>query len=330
MIAHRLSTIAKADNIVVLKKGELIEQGTHEDLLKNETGVYSGLVRAQKLALGKETHEENSDEQEEVEKEDIRAVLSRKKSAVSETEGLDQTAVESSWENRGLIGSFGRLLWEQRTRFPNYVIILIACGIIAAGLPLQAFLFAQVINVFILPVGGGFLDRAAYFSLMWFILAICVGFGYFMMGFVATTLQFFICAAYRQQYFTALIRQRIAFFDAKDNSVGSLTARVQGDPKQRESSPLLLDSLSHTQAVYLTDTFDLIDSGRTSWNEYGMCCPTFFSGSLVMTANRLLGNGCDIGLPAARRPDHCLLFQLEAGTRCHLRDNPHRPRLCLV
>lgn len=232
MIAHRLSTIAKADNIVVLKKGQLIEQGTHEELLRNEAGVYSGLVKAQRLAFGKETHDEDSDEPDEVMKEEVRQVLSRIKSAASVNEKLDQTAVESPWKNRGLIGSFGRLLWEQRTRLPNYALIVFACGVIAAGLPLQAFLFAQVVNVFVLPVGGAFLERAAWYSLMWFVLAICVGFGYFMMGFVATSLQFFICAAYRQQYFSALIRQKIAFFDAEDNSVGSLTARVQGDPKQ--------------------------------------------------------------------------------------------------
>lgn len=272
MIAHRLSTIAKADNIVVLKKGKLIEQGTHQDLLKDEAGVYSGLVRAQNLTLGKETHEEDSDEQEEEVKEDIQAVLSRKKSAASVTEGLDQTAVESSWKNRGLIGSFGRLLWELRSRVPNYALILVACGVIAAGLPLQAFLFAQVINVFTLPIGGGFMSRAAYYSLMWLVLALCVGFGYFVMGFVATSLQFFICAVYRQQYFTALIRQRIAFFDAEDNSVGSLTARVQGDPKQRESSSCATRS---TRGLHSADLLTRLPasfiSGRTSWNEYGIC-----------------------------------------------------------
>lgn len=300
MIAHRLSTIAQADNIVVLKKGRLIEQGTHQDLLRDEEGVYSGLVRAQKLTFGKETHEEDNDEQEQA-VQDVQAVLSRKKSAASATEGLDQTAVESSWKNKGLIGSFGRLLWEQRTRLPNYALILISCGVIAAGLPLQAFLFAQVINVFILPVGGGFLSRAAWYSLMWFVLAICVGFGYFMMGFVATSLQFFICAAYRQQYFTALIRQRIAFFDAEDNSVGSLTARVQGDPKQRESS-----AVRPTRRLY-TDCLGLVDSGRTSWDEYGMCrLPV--SDSMLTSANRPLGNGRDIGLPVARGPAHRLLF----------------------
>lgn len=33
MIAHRLSTIIDADNILVLHKGELLEQGTHSELL---------------------------------------------------------------------------------------------------------------------------------------------------------------------------------------------------------------------------------------------------------------------------------------------------------
>jgi ATP-binding cassette subfamily B (MDR/TAP) protein 1 len=51
-IAHRLSTIRKADKIIVLAKGKAIEQGTHEELLKNSDGIYYGLVNAQQLTLG--------------------------------------------------------------------------------------------------------------------------------------------------------------------------------------------------------------------------------------------------------------------------------------
>ncbi|MEH6521265.1 ABCB family ABC transporter ATP-binding protein/permease [Sulfitobacter sp.] len=45
-IAHRLSTIAEADRIIVLEKGEVVEQGTHDDLLAQE-GRYAQLWHRQ-------------------------------------------------------------------------------------------------------------------------------------------------------------------------------------------------------------------------------------------------------------------------------------------
>lgn len=48
VIAHRLSTIQNADWIVVLSSGEIIEQGTHQELL-NKNGVYYGLVNLQTI-----------------------------------------------------------------------------------------------------------------------------------------------------------------------------------------------------------------------------------------------------------------------------------------
>ncbi|MCY7360405.1 MAG: ATP-binding cassette domain-containing protein, partial [Rudanella sp.] len=46
VIAHRLSTIQKANNIIVVDKGQLVEQGTHEELLQKE-GAYANLYRMQ-------------------------------------------------------------------------------------------------------------------------------------------------------------------------------------------------------------------------------------------------------------------------------------------
>ena len=47
VIAHRLSTIQNADIIVVIKDGEIIEQGNHDSLLKKEGGFYASLYNSQ-------------------------------------------------------------------------------------------------------------------------------------------------------------------------------------------------------------------------------------------------------------------------------------------
>jgi len=48
IIAHRLATIKKADNILVMDAGRIVEAGTHKQLLK-KGGYYSNLYEAQFL-----------------------------------------------------------------------------------------------------------------------------------------------------------------------------------------------------------------------------------------------------------------------------------------
>ncbi|PVH82159.1 ABC transporter-like protein [Cadophora sp. DSE1049] len=49
MIAHRLASVKSADNIIVMGKGRILEQGNHETLMSNDDGVYRQLIEAQRL-----------------------------------------------------------------------------------------------------------------------------------------------------------------------------------------------------------------------------------------------------------------------------------------
>ena len=51
MIAHRLKTVRGADQILVLSDGEIVQRGTHEELIK-EPGIYADFVGGKREAAG--------------------------------------------------------------------------------------------------------------------------------------------------------------------------------------------------------------------------------------------------------------------------------------
>jgi ABC-type multidrug transport system fused ATPase/permease subunit len=48
VIAHRLSTVRRADRIVVMERGRIVESGSHEELMAT-SGSYQGMVALQQL-----------------------------------------------------------------------------------------------------------------------------------------------------------------------------------------------------------------------------------------------------------------------------------------
>ncbi|KAL4996438.1 P-loop containing nucleoside triphosphate hydrolase protein [Aspergillus recurvatus] len=233
-IAHRLSTIMKADKIVVLQKGKVIEEGTHHSLLEVENGVYYGLVHAQQLAMGSESADDDSlihpdddyssPSQVKEEKQAIQAAPQARQPAA-----LSQPGVRES------MASFARLLYEQRAQFPQYLLIVFLSMCTGAATPIQAWLFGQIIAVFedIYDMSA-LTSRANFLSKMWFVLAVCTGVLYFCVAFLSIHLAYYISSTYRKQYFENLLYQAMAFFDTEGHSPGTLTARVSSDPKKLE------------------------------------------------------------------------------------------------
>ena len=231
LIAHKLSTVKKADNIVVMHRGQVIEQGTHESLLDAQ-GMYFNLVNAQNLSLGSEDssdteHGKNTDEEQPGELERVTTT----KSAQSVL--LNEVAPEKDDISRrqSLAKCLFLILYEQRRHWIYFLLggICAVCG--GGAFPAQAVLFAKVITVFQISDPDRMQDRGSFWALMWFVLALAILFLYAGIGFFLTIAGFIVSRFYRSEYFNAMLSQDIEFFDHPDNSSGGLTARLSQDPQ---------------------------------------------------------------------------------------------------
>lgn len=206
MIAHRLSTVKKADNIVVLAKGKVVEWGTHESLMAKVGGPYWLLTNSQKLSMGDAESVDTDSEVTDVEKRtmDIMTLDETKE----EPRSSESTAVEEpEHKQRGVLRSFGALLVEQKPFWPWHMVML-SSAVVAGGKlpmdsqptqtiltfnlaspPVQAFIFASLISSFAYW-GDILIALTDFWCLMFVALASAAGIGYFALGFSSTVVSF--------------------------------------------------------------------------------------------------------------------------------------------
>jgi ABC-type multidrug transport system fused ATPase/permease subunit len=117
-IAHRLATIKKADKIVVLRDGKVVEEGTHEQLLQIR-GVYKALVQAQDIGAGAGDAEDlNIEISDAVEL----GTLAQTTTTGEKQVGAADRPADEKKKSRGFFRSFGFLLYEQRSHWILYAL----------------------------------------------------------------------------------------------------------------------------------------------------------------------------------------------------------------
>jgi len=222
VIAHRLSTIKTADKIMVMRKGKLVEEGTHEELLRDDASIYYGLVHAQELTMEAEEGKDVDD-----------ATLQKIKTADSLNSDParvlhDQASTDESENKQKFLASSGRLIVEQSHHWVLYSISIL--GILGAGAvyPLQAWIFAKVMQIFTMP-GPELVKEGNFWAGMFGVEAAGVFVAYTALLYCTHLVSVSITRRYRQEYLNNIIRKRIPFFDAEGHSAGSLTSSVSSD-----------------------------------------------------------------------------------------------------
>jgi ATP-binding cassette, subfamily B (MDR/TAP), member 1 len=123
-IAHRLTTIKNADQIAVIRKGSIVEVGTHVTLTSKDDGIYKRLWEAQKLVT---SHQAKPEENEEAP--NFHASMTRK----STKGGLDVAAadelVEHAKSQREFWNTLLGILSAQKKYWWAFVLLFIASAI---------------------------------------------------------------------------------------------------------------------------------------------------------------------------------------------------------
>jgi ATP-binding cassette subfamily B (MDR/TAP) protein 1 len=233
-----------------MRMGKLVEEGTHEELLQIEDGVYHGRVRAQALSMGYDdpAADDIALDDKRIQDPEIRVVGTKPTEQMATS--LLPTETDETYKRRGFFRSFGLITYEQKGHWLLYAAVVIGAmaggGMVAnhyissatltlytAEYPIQAYLFAQLIQTFTLT-GQALIDRGNFWSLMFFIQAIGVFIAYFVLGWASHHASTVISTFYSKEYMQNILRKRIIFFDSDGNSAGTLTANLSTDSSQIE------------------------------------------------------------------------------------------------
>ncbi|KAJ8123291.1 hypothetical protein ONZ43_g725 [Nemania bipapillata] len=261
MIAHRLATVKKADNIVVLAKGKVVQWGNHESLMAAIGGPYWLLTQSQELKMGDDGHADDMSEVTEEEKRTMDLMTLDKSQARNIRGGTGETD-EINWIPKGIFRSFGTLLLEQKRNLPWYSFMVFGAIIAGGSPPVQAYIFANLIASFAFW-GDVLKEITNFWCLMFVTLASAAAVGYFCLGFASTRVAFHITSAYRLEYFQNIISKTVAWFDGEGRSVGALTGLVASDPTQLQE--LLGTNITFTIISILSVVGCLIISFYFGW-----------------------------------------------------------------
>ncbi|XP_050223554.1 ABC transporter B family member 15-like [Mercurialis annua] len=247
IIAHRLSTIRNADLIAVVQTGQVMETGSHDELIKNEDGLYTSLVRLQQTEKEK-TVEDDDDHHATsfsslMSKMDMNNASSRRLSIVSRSSSADSSMTAP---NRGSLGGDqhnGENLAEESVKRPSFRRLLamnspewkqasFGClgAILFGGVqPLYAFVMGSMISIYFLSDHNEIKEQIRIYSLCFLGLAIFSLIINIVQHYNFAYMGEMLTKRIRERMLSKLLTFEIGWFDQDENSSGAICARLAKD-----------------------------------------------------------------------------------------------------
>lgn len=268
VIAHRLSTIRNADVIAVVKDGQVMETGSHDDLIRDGDGLYSSLVRLQQTAAARADDGVGPS-----------SVVAPSQFGSSNNISLRFSAVSRSSSARSFnaagnpvappepelpVPSFRRLLLLNSPEWKQAVLGSLSATVFGGIQPVYAFAMGSMVSVYFLKDHEQIRERTRTYTLIFASLSV--------LTFLINIVQHYNFGA-MGEYLTKRVRERmlsktltfeVGWFDQDENSTGAICSRLAKDANVVRSlvgdrMALLIQTFS---AVTIACTMGLIIAWR--------------------------------------------------------------------
>ncbi|EXJ70002.1 uncharacterized protein A1O5_07075 [Cladophialophora psammophila CBS 110553] len=221
VIAHRLSTIKHADNIAVLNAGILVEQGTHDELVRNR-GVYHSLVEAQQI--------ESNYPSEGIDFQDggILGTENAKESDLMSTQiSADGTSPQDKDQPHYSLWELIKFIWSlnQHEQLWMALGLTVSMGS-GTGYSIVAIFYGNSIISLVNPTASTGGHDINFWCAMFLMLGLALFLLYMVQGMTFAWTSSRLIRHTRDLTFRAILRQDMTFFDMKGNGSGALSSML--------------------------------------------------------------------------------------------------------
>uniref|UniRef100_A0A8L0DRM6 ATP-binding cassette sub-family B member 5 n=1 Tax=Oncorhynchus mykiss TaxID=8022 RepID=A0A8L0DRM6_ONCMY len=240
VIAHRLSTIRTADVIAGFSNGEVVEQGTHRELMAKK-GVYYSLVMQQVLYhahyipngsvcnMFKSTITPCLLFRVKGSQRKMKRTLWKRITLLNMRIWIMSYMTHLTWMNEAPDIPFTRILALNKPEWPYMLVGTLSSLVGGAVYPCVAIIFAKIIGVFSEVDPEVKRQKTMMFSLLFLLIGGVAFVTYFLKGYMFGKSGELLTMRLRRQVFHAMMRQEIGWFDDNNNAVGVLTTRLATD-----------------------------------------------------------------------------------------------------
>ncbi|XP_034915408.1 ABC transporter B family member 15 [Populus alba] len=240
IIAHRLSTIRNVDVIAVVQDGRVTEIGSHNELIENEYGMYTSLVRLQQTQTEKPFENVTTTP---VSSSAIPVMKTNRTSSDTSSRRLSRSANSVAPSKVSVSAEENVAMEEQKFSAPSFLRLLalnlpewkqasFGClgAILFGGVqPVYAFVLGSMVSVFFLKDHNEIKEKIKIYSLFF------LGLTFFSL--IINVIQHYNFA-YMGEHLTKRIRERmlskiltfeVGWFDQDENSCGAICSRLTKD-----------------------------------------------------------------------------------------------------